>query len=154
MEKTFSSDYRIPEIELIYKSDVQACQPAQISCSKDAYAILSSSWDYNTIELVEQFKVILLNTGNKVLGLYHLSTGGIKSTVVDLRILFAAALKANASAVILTHNHPSGTLAPSKEDLQITNKITEAGKLLDIKILDHLIITRDAYYSMADTGEI
>lgn len=100
--------------------------------------------------MVEQFKVLLLNTANKVLGISDISTGGVSSTVADPRIVFTTALKANASKIILAHNHPSGNLRPSQSDTDLTIKMKEAGRFLDIMVLDHLIITNEGYYSISD----
>ena len=102
------------------------------------------------IELKEYFFMILLNRANKVIGYYKLSEGGISGTVVDLRLAFGTALKGLASGIIITHNHPSGNLSPSEEDKRLTKKFVEAGKLLDIAVLDHLIVTNNGYYSFAD----
>ncbi|APA92231.1 RadC family protein [Myroides sp. ZB35] len=140
------------EVELIYKSKVKASQRPQITSSYSAYQVALKAWDSNKIELLEQFKVLMLSNNNKVLGVLEASTGGITGTIVDLRIIFSALLKANATAFIIVHNHPSGKLAPSNADRQITRKIKEASKILDITLLDHLIITAESYYSFADEG--
>ena len=96
---------------------------------------------------------MLLNNANRVKGIFEVSTGGITGTLVDLRILFAVVLKSLSCSVILSHNHPSGTLKPSEADKRLTEKIKKAGELLDIKILDHLILTPDGdYFSFADEG--
>lgn len=89
-----------------------------------------------------------------MLGIYEVSTGGITSTIVDLRLLFTAALKANATALIMLHNHPSGKTRPSAADKRITKKVKEAGIILDIEVVDHLIISPESYYSFADNGII
>ncbi|MDM1380887.1 MULTISPECIES: JAB domain-containing protein [Myroides] len=140
------------EVELIYKSKVKASQRPQITSSYSAYQIALNAWDSNKIELLEQFKVFMLSNNNKVLGVLEASSGGITGTIVDLRIIFSALLKANATAFLIVHNHPSGKLAPSDADRQITRKIKEASKILDINLLDHLIITAESYYSFADEG--
>ena len=140
------------EVELIYKSKVKASQRPQITSSYSAYQIALKAWDGNKIELLEQFKVLMLSNNNKVLGVLEVSSGGITGTIVDLRIIFSALLKANATAFLIVHNHPSGKLAPSDADRQITRKIKEASKILDITLLDHLIITAESYYSFADEG--
>ncbi|WP_010255026.1 JAB domain-containing protein [Myroides injenensis] len=140
------------EVELIYKSKVKASQRPQITSSYSAYQVALKAWDSNKIELLEQFKVLMLSNNNKVLGVLEASTGGITGTIVDLRIIFSALLKANATAFIIVHNHPSGKLTPSDADRQITRKIKEASKILDITLLDHLIITQESYYSFADEG--
>lgn len=142
------------EVELIYKSKVKASQRPQITSSYIAYQIALKAWDSNKIELLEQFKVLMLSNNNKVLGVLEASSGGITGTIVDLRIIFSALLKANATAFIVVHNHPSGKLAPSDSDRQITRKIKEASKILDITLLDHLIITEESYYSFADEGTL
>jgi DNA repair protein RadC len=111
-----------------------------------------STWDDNRIDLIEQFKVILLNRRGRVLGIYEVSTGGLQGTIADSRLIFAAALKAGACSMILSHNHPSGEVTPSDPDKEHTQKMVEAGKFLDIKVLDHLIICRDGYFSFANEG--
>jgi len=100
----------------------------------------------------EEFWVLLLNNSNTVLSKQQLSKGGITGTLVDVRVLMKKALEIGAVALIVCHNHPSGTLKISEADKQITNKIKNAGKALDIKLLDHLIITEQAYASFADEG--
>ena len=142
------------EVELIYKSKVKASQRPQITSSYSAYQVALKAWDSNKIELLEQFKVLMLSNNNKVLGVLEASSGGITGTIVDLRIIFSALLKANATAFIVVHNHPSGKLAPSDADRQITRKIKEASNVLDIKLLDHLIVTEESYYSFADEGTL
>ncbi|WP_025125644.1 JAB domain-containing protein [Myroides odoratimimus] len=142
------------EVELMYKSKIKASQRPQITSSYNAYQVALKAWDSNKIELLEQFKVLMLSNNNKVLGVLEASSGGITGTIVDLRIIFSALLKANATAFIIVHNHPSGKLTPSDPDRQITRKIKEASKLLDIILLDHLIITEESYYSFADEGTL
>lgn len=100
----------------------------------------------------EEFWVIYLNNSNKVLSKVQLSKGGITGTLVDVRLVFKVALEMGATAIILCHNHPSGTLIASEADRQITKKLKNAGDNLDIKILDHLIITESSYFSFADDG--
>ena len=96
--------------------------------------------------------MLFLNRGNRVLGGYKISSGGITGTVVDIRIILAIALKCLASGIILAHTHPSGELTPSRTDKELTQKLKEAAKLMDISLLDHLIITENAHYSFADEG--
>jgi len=100
----------------------------------------------------EEFWVLYLNNSNKVIYKAQLSKGGITGTVVDIRLLFKMALEQNATAVLLTHNHPSGKLLASEADIQITKKIKEAGKTLEIHVLDHIIITENGYLSFQDAG--
>ena len=98
----------------------------------------------------EEFWIVYLNNSNKVLQTSQLSKGGITGTVVDIRLAFKNAIQLGAVAVILAHNHPSGTLKPSQADIQLTKKLKTAGESLDIKVLDHLIVTEKAYFSFAD----
>ncbi|WP_188049949.1 DNA repair protein RadC [Flavobacterium sp. GP15] len=100
----------------------------------------------------EEFWIIYLNNSNKVISKSQLSKGGITGTLVDVRIVFKTALEMFATALILCHNHPSGTLIPSEADKQITKKLKLAGDSLEIKVLDHLIVTESSYFSFADEG--
>ena len=100
----------------------------------------------------EEFWIVYLNNSNKVLQKNQLSKGGITGTLVDVRLALKTALEVGAVGIILVHNHPSGTLKPSEADKQITKKLKNAGESLDIKVLDHLIITENAYFSFADEG--
>ena len=102
----------------------------------------------------EEFWVILMNNSNKVIAKHQLSKGGLTGTIVDIRMIFKKAIEQLATGVILCHNHPSGKLSPSRSDKQITQKIANAGKTLDIKVLDHLIITENDYFSFADKHEL
>ncbi|QCR24634.1 hypothetical protein C1N53_21265 [Pontibacter sp. SGAir0037] len=95
---------------------------------------------------------MLLNRANRVLGIYETSTGGVAGTVADPKLIFVTALKACSSSILLCHNHPSGNLTPSAADLQLTKKMKQGGELLDIVVLDHIILTSEGYYSMADKG--
>jgi DNA repair protein RadC len=142
----------VAEVKISYSTKVKASERRTISNSRDADEILRLFWD-NNIEYVESMKIILLNRANKVLGIANLSTGGTSGCILDAKTVFQYALKANASSFILAHNHPSGNLKPSDQDLAITRKIKDGAKLLDISLLDHLIISAyDGYYSMADEG--
>jgi DNA repair protein RadC len=155
MKKKFNPNViSVAEVDLIYKSKVKATDRTSIKCSTDAYNVLLSCWEKDKMQLVEQFKVLFLNRANQVLGVYHLSTGGITGTVADPRLIFTAALKLNTCGVILAHNHPSGNLQPSRADEELTNKIKHAGNFLDIKVLDHVIVHSEGYYSFADEGNI
>ena len=111
------------------------------------------NWDHDTIEHIEEFKLLLMNRSNSVLCILSVSKGGLSGTVTDVRIIFQAAIKSNAAGIIVCHNHQSGNLNPSESDTKITQKIKEAGNLMDIQLLDHLILTLDgSYYSFADNG--
>jgi DNA repair protein RadC len=121
----------------------------QIKCSKDVFDLLSpllSDLPH------EEFWILFLNRSNKVLNRMKLSQGGISGTVTDVRIVMKKAIEYLASGIIVCHNHPSGNLTPSESDTKITQKIKEAGNLMDIQLLDHLIISDKEYYSFADNG--
>ena len=144
----------ISEIKVQYlpkKSD-----KPKITTSYDAMVIARMFFPDETIYLQERFIVMYLNRANKVIGIYPLSVGGITGTVADIRLILSVALKAAATSIILIHNHPSGNLTPSRADEQLTQKINEAAKYMDMKVIDHLILSPDesAYYSFADEGII
>ncbi len=140
----------IAEIQISYSAKVAKQFRIKVNSSEDAYTSFLSSWNQNLIELQEEFKVMLLNNSNEVLGIHNLSKGTITGTIVDVKLVFAIALKACASAIILAHNHPSGNLKASQADISLTRKIKQCSDFLDIKLLDHLIVTKDGYTSMAD----
>jgi DNA repair protein RadC len=141
---------QVEEIELIYRSNVKVSNRPKILSSKDAYNVLIRNWNFQHLEFIEEFKIALLNQANRVLGIYPLSKGGLTSTITDTRLIFAAALKSGATGIVLAHNHPSGQLKPSEADLLHTRTIQSAGLLFDIKVLDHLIITSEGYFSFSD----
>ncbi|PWN65997.1 RadC family protein [Chryseobacterium oncorhynchi] len=120
-----------------------------IGNSHDAYSILKNQLsDLRT----EEFWAIFMNNSNKVIHISQLTQGGISQSIVDVRVLFKTALEHFSTGIIIAHNHPSGSLKPSKEDINITQKIKEAGKVLSIQLLDHIIVTQDSYFSFSDEG--
>ncbi|HJU45464.1 MAG TPA: JAB domain-containing protein [Chitinophagaceae bacterium] len=145
---------QVAEIELVYRTNGYPIKQPVVNSSKKAYKILCQHWDRNKIELVEQFKVMLLSRSLKVLGILNLSSGGITGSIADPRLIFAAALKAGACNIILAHNHPSGSFQPSETDIELSCEIKAIGSLLKIKLLDHLLVTREGYCSLADKGYI
>lgn len=142
----------LAEIQVSYNTN--NCNKIKITSIQIAFELLLNSWCKDTIELQEEFKVILLNRSNETLGIYSLSKGGTTGTVVDVRLLFAVALKCNSTGIIISHNHPSGKLQPSDVDITLTKKIKKCSEFLDIVLLDHLIITKNGYYSFANEGLI
>ncbi|MES2810415.1 MAG: DNA repair protein RadC [Bacteroidota bacterium] len=131
------------------RNDTETKVLDSITCSKDAYTILRPFlMDLNH----EEFWILLLNQAGKVTSKELISKGGLTGTVADPKIIFGIALQQNAVSIVMAHNHPSGNLKPSQLDIDLTKKITNAGKLLDIKVLDHLIVTNDGFYSFADQG--
>jgi DNA repair protein RadC len=148
--KNNMASHKISEIEIIYRPQKYSID--KVMNSQQAEVVFRDFWDMGTIEYFEEFKVMYLNRGNQVLGIYTHSKGGLVGAICDIRMIFQAALKANAHTIIVAHNHPSGNLEPSQADKDITRKIKEAGKVLEIPITDHLILTHCSYLSFADNG--
>ncbi len=123
----------------------------KIGNSKDVYTLMKPILANKNYE---EFWIVYLNNANKVLAKQLSSRGGITSTIVDVRLLFKRALELSAVGIIVCHNHPSGNMDPSTSDRKLTEKIKEAGRSLDIQLLDHLIIGEKSYFSFADHGEI
>ncbi|MCD4680738.1 MAG: DNA repair protein RadC [Bacteroidales bacterium] len=123
----------------------------KVSSSKDAFEIFLASL---ADKAYEEFWILLLNRANRILKKLNISEGGISGTVADPKKIFKLALDNNASSIILCHNHPSGNIQPSESDVKLTNKLKDAGKLLDLPVIDHIIIGEDKYYSFADEGGI
>jgi DNA repair protein RadC len=140
----------IAEVYISYSSKVKACDRFRVSGSKDAAAAFRSIWP--AYEHIEFIYMLMLNRQNQVLGCHQISKGGMTGTVVDVRVVFQVALKSCATSIILGHNHPSGNLDPSDADKKITRQLKEAGALLEIPVIDHLILTSDRFLSMADEG--
>lgn len=149
----FETSPNLSEIKVAYRSKQKS--RVRIASAEDAFSILYPLYDRDTIEYQEQFFLLLLNRANVVLGWVKLSSGGTTGTVVDSKMVFGIALQTNASGIILSHNHPSGNIQPSSKDIEITNRIINSGKLMEIQLLDHLIISPDEkYYSFSDNGDM
>ena len=148
-----NTDYIVSEVQLKYKP-----QPLTetISGAKDIHKLLVNRvYDEETIGYKETFKVLLLNNANKIIGYTTISEGGLTSTIVDVRVIMQTALVSNASAIILTHNHPSGNTRPSCHDDSLTKKIKAACEIMDIRLLDHIIVTPyDSFYSYCNEGRL
>lgn|SRR5690606_701095 len=143
---------KLAEIKVSYSTVIE--DKIKITGSDQIYSLALEHWDMNTIEFQEEAKMILLNRNNSVLGIYYLSKGGLSSTILDIKIVLSVALKSNSSSIVLLHNHPSGNLSPSDCDIRITKRIKAACELLDLKLLDHLILTKSGYFSFAREGLI
>jgi len=150
--KEFSEDFEVAEIGLIYRNVTGLQGRPQINSSKTAYELLLHCWNKDTLELQESFKVLLLNRSGKVLGIYEASQGSTCGTLVDTKLVLVAALRSAASSMILSHNHPSGSSVPSDADRQLTKKLAAAAKLLDLRVLDHVIVTANGFFSFGDEG--
>lgn len=149
-----SEFWQVAEVKISYSSKISLTDRPQVTSSCDAEAILRSHWS-DDMELLEEFIVLFLTRNNKVKGLFRVSKGGTCGTVVDPKIIFAAAIKTMANSIILAHNHPSGNLQPSQADIDLTRKLRQAGKVLDIAILDHLILVpHSGYYSFTDESNL
>jgi DNA repair protein RadC len=143
----------VAEIEITYRNRIPVSQMRKVLRSQGAYDIFRDIWS-DQIDHVEEFYVLFLNRSNQVLGYSCLFRGGLSGTIVDPKIVFQHALKANASGIIVAHNHPSGNIIPSGSDENITKKLAEAGKFIEIAVLDSMIITSESYYSFCDEGRL
>lgn len=144
---------KIPEIKLYVKmSDMNYNKWYRITSSMDCYQVLRENCFFDDEMYKESFYAILLNRANRVIGYSKISEGGVAGTIADPKIIFSIALNCGASAIIVSHNHPSGNLTPSKADKDLTAKLKSAGEFLDIPVLDHLIVSCNSYYSFADEG--
>jgi DNA repair protein RadC len=152
MDTNIHGNFPMSEIKISYMPKVKFADRPKVTTSKHAHALFVKTWNCSKIEFVEQAKAMFLNRSNHVIGFLKLSTGSTSGTIVDPKLLFSVALRVNASSVILAHNHPSGNLAPSQSDIDLTTQIKNAGKFLEIELIDHLIITAEGYYSFADEG--
>ena len=141
---------KVAEVQLSYKTTVKASERPQINTSDDVYRVLKENCNYEIIEFTKEFKVLLLNRANRVIGIVPISVGGTAGTIADPKVIYVSALKANAASIILAHNHPSGNLKASHADIELTKKLKNAGLFLDLPILDHIILTKDGFLSFAD----
>ena len=145
-------DYTVGEVELSYKPKFKNIY--KVVSSEDAYKYLLPTYKEGTICYKEYFKVLFLNQASQVLGYTLISEGGITETCADVRVIMQAALLTNSVAIILAHNHPSGNLKPSRQDMEITKQVKDAAQIMRIKILDHIILNDTGNYSFADEGEL
>lgn len=141
----------IGEIEILYKPKRTGKELFKISNSDDAYKYFKKVWS-KRMSHVEEVYLLCLNCANQVLGYSQISLGGINGCLIDPKVVFQVALKANASGVIMAHNHPSGSLNPSVGDLRITKKLAEGAKVLDVSFLDHIILSSKDYLSLSEKG--
>jgi len=146
--------FQVSEISVSYQPKFKASERPSVTSSQEAYNLLINNWDIQKIYFQEQFYVLMLNRAGKVIGIVLISTGGKAGTVADPKIIFSIALKAQATSIILAHNHPSESLKPSQADLNLTRRMVDAGKFLDLMVIDHLIVTSDGFYSFGDEGLI
>ena len=157
--KTFERTPSLAELKVSYrrgrpKNDKRERMPFLVSSSVSCEKYLRSVWDDDTMELREEFVLLCLNGAHEVLGWVKLHTGGFNQAHVDLRLVLGIALLTASSAVIVAHNHPSGNLTPSPEDMAMTRRLKEAGALIGVNVLDHLILTRDGYCSFSESSRL
>jgi len=146
-------DNQICEIMVSYKPFIPSNEQPLIQSAEDAFSAVLPYFADDTIHLQEQFIVLYLNRANRVIGGYKISVGGITGTVADIRLILSVALKSAATGMILSHNHPSGSLKPSYQDEQLTQKIKQAAEWMDIKVIDHLILNgQGGFFSFAEEG--
>ena len=151
---TYADLSQISQIELIYKRKVKASDRPKVSCSEDAEKLFRQNWNDGYMDLYEEFKVLFLDRNNDCMGISELSKGGISGTVADPKIIFMTALKVRASSIICANNHTSGNEEPSLSDIALTKRLIQVGKHLTLPITDHIILTRESYFSMADNALI
>ncbi|MBL4898600.1 MAG: strawberry notch family protein, partial [Colwellia sp.] len=142
----------VPEVKVKLHRSTRKKFLGKITRSSEVADFIRSIFKRGEIQVQEQFIVLYLNRSNQILGYYKHSIGGISGTLADVRLILSTALKTTSVAIILAHNHPSSNTQPSEADKKITQKIANAAKLMDISVLDHVIITKDSYYSFADEG--
>lgn len=146
METEFTSEFKL-------RKEVSNIETKIITSSKDA-ELVARQFYFDDLEIYESFFTIYMNNQNKIIGWSKISQGGITGTTVDPRIIFKYAIESLATGIIMVHNHPSGNLKPSDSDIILTDKIKQGGKILEIKLLDHLILNKECYFSFADNGKI
>ena len=142
----------LPEFKISLKKKGSFEELFPVTNPDSAADVCRKCFESDMIDWREEFIVIALNRANKVLGFYKISSGGVAGTVADPKVIFQFALLCNASRLILSHNHPSGNLEPSRGDRDITEKLVSAGRMLDIEVLDHIIITSEGYRSFSEEG--
>jgi len=147
--------YKVDEVDLVLERDFYIVGNNKITSSSSAVEIFRQFWNENLINIQEQFSVMLLNQSNKVIGMYQHSKGAINSTIGDVELIAAVAVKSLAKGVIVAHNHPSGALTPSEADIKLTKRLKNALALFQINLLDSVIIVQDKtnYYSLLDSGD-
>ena len=148
----FERSPRLAELKVAYRSRKKLRERRPIRAPQDVEAYLRAIWNAKTLELVEEFVVVCLNGNHQALGWVKVASGGFNSAAVDPRLVFAVALKTASSAIVVAHNHPSGNAEPSEQDREVTRRLKEAGKLLGIGVLDHVILTKESAFSFAENG--
>lgn len=143
------------ELKLSYRRTKRRRQTGALRSSMDSFEVMKTVFDQDLKEAREEFIVLYLNRANEIIGYYKAFQGGVSSVVADTKLILSTGLKVLASGIILAHNHPSGRIIPSEQDIRLTRRVKEACKLVDMELLDHLIVTAEnGFYSFADEGKI
>ncbi|NLY01875.1 MAG: JAB domain-containing protein, partial [Rhodopirellula sp.] len=146
----FERSAKLAEVRAVYKSSTKMSERAKIREPQDVVRYVRAIWNLNTLDLLEEFIVICLNNNHQALGWVKVSSGGFGMAEVDQRLVFSIALQTASSAIIMAHNHPSGSLEPSEADKSLTRRVKESGNLLGVPLLDHLILTREGHFSFQE----
>jgi len=141
-------------LKLYELKKIQTDFPQKLITSSESAADFIKTFYNDDIEIFESCFLLLMNQSNKTIGYAKISQGGITGTVVDVRLIAKYAVESLATSIILAHNHPSGSLSPSNADIALTERVKRAMEILDIRLLDHLILTKDKYYSLSDNGRM
>src|SRR3954454_4268487 len=150
--ESFERSPKMSEIKAVYRSRTRTRERKQIRGAENAVEYLREIWNQDTLELTEDFVMVCLNNAYQAIGWVKISSGGFDATNVDPRVVFSLALQVGASALFFAHNHPSGLVEPSPQDKAVTAKLSAAGRLLNIQVLDHIIIGKDSVFSFAEHG--
>jgi len=145
--------FTIPEITVSYKDRVKPSERFVVTTAADVVKIFAVAFQ-DCMQHHEEVNVLYLNRGNRVLGISNVAKGGTHSTVVDVKIILQTALKVSASFLIISHNHPSGNLMPSQQDLELTKTVKTGCELVGLKLLDHLIVNEETHYSFAEANQL
>lgn len=145
---------QLPELRIKVERKEGDGQVYQVRTSNDAATFFRTIFNADTMLWTEESAIICLNRANEVIGYFKVSSGGTASTIMDAKVIFTQALQSGAHSIILAHNHPSGALKPSDEDITLTKELVQGGRTLHIRVLDHIILTDKSHTSMADEGYI
>jgi DNA repair protein RadC len=145
---------KLPQTKITVKTKKGDGITYQMKSSADAAQFFRTIFNADTIQWTEESAMITLNRANEVISVDKLSSGGTSGVIVDAKVVFTIALKLTGHSIILAHNHPSGNLKPSEQDIEITRKLRSGGDILDIRVLDHIILSDSGYLSMSDEGYI
>ena len=148
MKKPYRKNFYLPEIKISLRSKFPVSNRPIIRTPQDAYTILRLVWKQETLEIREEIVLFYLNVNYRLLGWIRLFSGGVDSSLVDRRLIYQIGLVSTATQFIIAHNHPSGNLEPSNADLEMTRHLVRAGRLLQIELMDHIILTKESYASL------